>query len=55
MNKGYPIYSRGSTELGDNNDRDDLRQARWNLFSTLNRHLPRDEMIKRFKERFHYD
>lgn len=55
MNKGYPIYSRGSTELGDNNDKDDLRQARWNLFSSLNNHLSRDELIKRFKEKFHYD
>lgn len=55
MNKNYPIYSRGSTELGDNNDRDELREARWNLFSANNRHLPRDELVKRFKEVFRYN
>ena len=54
MNKRYPVYSRGSTDCGDNNDRDDLREARWNLFSSDNRHLSREEMIKRFNEKFNY-
>lgn len=55
MNKHYPIYSGGSTDTGDNNDRDDLREARWNLFSANNRHLSREELIKTFKEVFKYE
>lgn len=53
MNKGYPIYSGGSRD--GNNDRDDLREARWNLFSANNRHLSREDLIKSFKETFKYE